>query len=91
MEVGFQQCPRPKGKLRRSPLLGETGRRTRSLSLSNPLHTSSCRSDGLGCPEGSGSLCWWRSLGPAPDPKSNKGRKEHIETGSEGSLCKCGS
>lgn len=89
MEVDFQQCPWPKGKLRRSLLLVETGRWKRSLSLSNPLRTSSCRSDGLGCPEGSGSLCWWRSLVLAPDPKSNKGRKEHIEAGGQGSLCKC--
>lgn len=61
-----------KCKLRRSPPPGETGTRTRSLSLSSPLRTSPCRSDGPDCPGEWGSLCWWQSPVLIPDPKSNE-------------------
>lgn len=80
-EFGFQECPGPKCKLRRSPPLAGTGTRTRNPSSSSPLHTSSCRSDGPGCPGGLGSLCWWRSPVLIPDPKPNKSRRDTLRLG----------
>lgn len=42
----------------------------RSLSLSSPLNTSFCISDGPGFLRELGSWCWWQSLEPIPDPRS---------------------
>lgn len=59
-----------------SPPPADTGTQTRSLSLSNPWHTSSCISGGPDFLEGLGSWCWWQSLELIPDPKSNRQEKE---------------